>query len=91
MIQPLILKFYILTFPHIEIKATSVVGDGKQSKHLYPEIPVQCTFSEFLESMRCSSDVQQGVKVSQDTHAALTLRDAMVTLTEWEQSSRSFI
>lgn len=91
MIQPLILKFYILTFPHIEIKATSVVGDGKQSKHLYPEIPVQCTFSEFLESMRCSSEVQQGVKVSKDTHPALALRDVMLTLTEWGQSSLSFI
>lgn len=91
MIQPLILKFYILTFPHIEIKATSVVGDGKQSKHLYPETPVQCTFSEFLESMRCSSDVQQGVKVSKDTHPALALRDVMLTLTEWGQSSPSFI
>lgn len=91
MIQPLISKFYILTFLHIEIKATSVAGDGKQSKHLYPEIPVECTFSEFLESVRCSSDAQQGVTVSKETLPALTLRDVMVILTEWEQSSLSFI
>lgn len=75
----------------MEIKATSVVGEGKQSKHLYPEILVQCTFSEFLESMRCSSDVQQGVQVSKDTHPVLTLRDVMVILTEWEQSLLSLI